>query len=151
MLSSASRTSAVGQLNLYSTENPFALSTLSARTGFWLQTFLAFPSHQHKHILSLTMHTAGWQLMNTARMHAAATPPTSMLPVPWWLLLLLLLLLCCSDMLGTVSDYSLRQGHSSVTIVRSSAPKAAAGSHQYMLATDGSKAAALAFCTLCHQ
>eukprot|EP00775_Hariotina_reticulata_P006774 gene6774-6991_t len=55
------------------------------------------------------------------------------------------------DMLGTVSDYSLRQGHSSVAIVRSSASKAAAGSHHYMFATDGSKAAALAFCSLCHQ
>eukprot|EP00878_Enallax_costatus_P038690 GHUV01044110.1.p1 GENE.GHUV01044110.1~~GHUV01044110.1.p1 ORF type:complete len:130 (-),score=31.08 GHUV01044110.1:80-469(-) len=58
---------------------------------------------------------------------------------------------CCSDMLGTVSDYSLREGHSSVAIIRSSAPKQAGGGHVYLFATDGSRAAAVAYCTLCHQ
>ncbi|KAF6255956.1 universal stress protein family-domain-containing protein [Scenedesmus sp. NREL 46B-D3] len=55
------------------------------------------------------------------------------------------------DMLGTVSDYSLREGHSSVAIVRSSARASPPGSRRYMFATDGSRAAAVAFLTLCHQ
>lgn len=54
-------------------------------------------------------------------------------------------------MLGTVSDYSLREGHSSVAIVRSSAGTSTPGSHHYMFATDGSRAAAVAFLTLCYQ
>jgi hypothetical protein len=64
---------------------------------------------------------------------------------------MLLLLPTCSDMLGTVSDYSLREGHASVAIVRSSAGTPTPGSHHYMFATDGSRAAAVAFLTLCHQ
>lgn len=56
-----------------------------------------------------------------------------------------------SDMLGSVSDYSLREGHSSVAIVRSTARQETVGHHLYMFATDGSRAAALAYCTLCHQ
>ncbi|WIA39336.1 hypothetical protein OEZ86_005448 [Tetradesmus obliquus] len=55
------------------------------------------------------------------------------------------------DMLGTVSDYSLREGHSSVAIVRSSAGTSTPGSHHYMFATDCSRAAAVAFLTLCYQ
>jgi len=55
------------------------------------------------------------------------------------------------DMLGTVSDYSLREGHSSVAIIRSTAKQVPPGSHVYMFATDGSRAAAVAFCTLCNQ
>jgi hypothetical protein len=54
-------------------------------------------------------------------------------------------------MLGSVSDFSLREGHSSVAIVRSTARQAPVGSHVYMFATDGSRAAALAYCMLCHQ
>lgn len=54
-------------------------------------------------------------------------------------------------MLGTVSDYSLREGHSSVSIIRSTAKQQPPGSHLYMFATDGSRAAAVAFCVLCHQ
>lgn len=54
-------------------------------------------------------------------------------------------------MLGTVSDYSLREGHSSVTIIRSTARQLPPGSKLYMFATDGSRAAAVAYCMLCHQ
>jgi hypothetical protein len=51
-----------------------------------------------------------------------------------------------------VSDYSLRESHCSVCIVRSSSPPAGpAGEQDYLFATDGSKAAALAFCTLVRQ
>lgn len=53
---------------------------------------------------------------------------------------------------GHVSDYSLRQSNCSVCVVRSTSPPAAAdGGQDYMFATDGSKAAALAFCSLVHQ
>jgi len=51
------------------------------------------------------------------------------------------------DMLGTVSDFSLRESHASICIVRSTGHK----SHQqskYLFATDGSHAAGLAFCIL---
>lgn len=54
-------------------------------------------------------------------------------------------------MLGTVSDYTLREGDSSIAIIRSTAQQKPAGSHLYMFATDGSRAAAVAFCMLCHQ
>jgi hypothetical protein len=54
-------------------------------------------------------------------------------------------------MLGTVSDYSLREGHSSVSIIRSTAKQQTVGSHLYMFATDGSRAAAVAFVVLCNQ
>ncbi len=54
------------------------------------------------------------------------------------------------DMLGTVSDYSLREAHCSVCVIRSVTPNTANG-HRYMFATDGSRAAALAFCALIHQ
>lgn len=55
------------------------------------------------------------------------------------------------DMLGTVSDYSLREGHSSIAIIRSTARQAPPGSKLYMFATDGSRASAVAYCMLCHQ
>jgi hypothetical protein len=57
------------------------------------------------------------------------------------------------DMLGTVSDYSLRQSNCSVCVVRSTSPPAAAGGggREYLFATDGSKAAALGFCSLVRQ
>jgi cytochrome c553 len=55
-------------------------------------------------------------------------------------------------MLGTVSDFSLRAGQASVAIVRCTAPARQPGQPQtYMFATDGSRAAALAFCVTCHQ
>jgi hypothetical protein len=54
-------------------------------------------------------------------------------------------------MLGTVSDYSLREGHSSVAIIRSTARQVPPGSKLYMFATDGSRAAAVAYCMLVHQ
>jgi hypothetical protein len=54
-------------------------------------------------------------------------------------------------MLGTVSDYSLREGHASVAIVRSTAKQQPAGSRLFMFASDGSRAAAVAYCILCHQ
>lgn len=54
-------------------------------------------------------------------------------------------------MLGTVSDYSLREGHSSISIIRSTAKQQPVGNHLYMFATDGSRAAAVAFVVLCHQ
>jgi hypothetical protein len=53
-------------------------------------------------------------------------------------------------MLGTVSDYSLREGHASVCVVRSTSPPFTNG-HTYMFAFDGSRAASLAYCTLVHQ
>lgn len=59
--------------------------------------------------------------------------------------------LSCRDMLGTVSDYSLREGPSSISIIRSTAKQQPPGSHLYMFSTDGSRAAAVAFCVLCHQ
>lgn len=54
------------------------------------------------------------------------------------------------DMLGSVADYSLRESHCSICIVRSTA-QAIQGPATHMLATDGSRAAALAFCVLIHQ
>ena len=51
-----------------------------------------------------------------------------------------------------MSDFSLRMSHCSVCIVRSTSPPLAPGGGQdYLFATDGSKAAALAFCTLTRQ
>ncbi|GBF87382.1 flagellar associated protein [Raphidocelis subcapitata] len=56
------------------------------------------------------------------------------------------------DMLGTVSDYSLRESHCSVCVVRSTSPPAAPdGGMDFLFATDGSKAAALAFVSLVRQ
>lgn len=53
---------------------------------------------------------------------------------------------------GHVTDYSLRESHCSVCIVRSTSPPVASGAGQdYLFATDGSKAAMLAFCTLTKQ
>jgi len=58
--------------------------------------------------------------------------------------------LSCRDMLGTVSDYSLREGHASVVVVRSTTPPTTDG-HAYMFATDGSRASSLALVTLTQQ
>jgi hypothetical protein len=56
------------------------------------------------------------------------------------------------DMLGTVSDYSLRESHCSVCVVRSTSPPANdSGGGDYLFATDGSQASALAFCSLVRQ
>eukprot|EP00877_Chromochloris_zofingiensis_P000888 jgi/Chrzof1/107/Cz01g03220.t1 len=56
------------------------------------------------------------------------------------------------DMLGTVSDYSLRESHCSVCVVRSTTPSVADGDGRcYLFCTDGSRASALAFCVLTHQ
>jgi hypothetical protein len=54
-------------------------------------------------------------------------------------------------MLGTVSDYSLREGHSSVAIVRATVQQRPPGQHVYVFATDGSRAAAVAFVITAHQ
>lgn len=58
-------------------------------------------------------------------------------------------------MLGTVSDFSLRESHCSVCVVRPTAPapegEGKARSTRYLFSTDGSHAAALAFCVLLHQ
>lgn len=51
-------------------------------------------------------------------------------------------------MLGSVADFSLREGHSSIAIVRSTAEQRPPGKHTFMCATDGSRAAAVAFCLL---
>lgn len=58
-------------------------------------------------------------------------------------------MLCCGrrEMLGTVSDWSLRQAHCSVCIVRTSSNPPHTGC-KYLFATDGSHAAAVAFCVL---
>lgn len=69
----------------------------------------------------------------------------------WHMLRVCSLLTGNRDMLGTVSDYSLWEGHSSVAIIRSTARQLPPGSKLYMFATDGSRAAAVAYCMLCHQ
>ena len=51
-------------------------------------------------------------------------------------------------MLGSVSDFSLRESHSSVCIVRSTGNKIDANQTKFMFATDGSHAAASAFVLL---
>lgn len=51
-----------------------------------------------------------------------------------------------------MSDYSLRESHCSVCVVRSTSPPAGPdGGLDYLFATDGSKAAALAFVSLVRQ
>ncbi len=50
-------------------------------------------------------------------------------------------------MLGTVSDYSLRESRASICIVRSTGSPVKS-STKFLFATDGSHAAALAFCML---
>jgi hypothetical protein len=58
----------------------------------------------------------------------------------------------CRTPQGTVSDYSLRESHCSVCVVRSTSPPASPeGGSDYLFATDGSQAAALAFCSLVRQ
>lgn len=52
------------------------------------------------------------------------------------------------DMLGSVSDFSLRETHSSICIVRSTGTSPCTRGMRYLLATDGSRAAAFAFCSL---
>lgn len=54
---------------------------------------------------------------------------------------------CYRDNLGTVSDHSLRESHASVCIVRPTG--SSMGQATFLFATDGSHAAALAFCMLC--
>ena len=54
-------------------------------------------------------------------------------------------LLSCSEMLGSVSDYSIRESPASICIVRSTGNKF---DRQAKFCTDGSHAAALAFCVL---
>lgn len=55
------------------------------------------------------------------------------------------------DMLGTVSDFSLRESHSSICIVRSTGAVPTGHGTHYMFATDGSRAAAFAFVQLVKQ
>lgn len=53
-------------------------------------------------------------------------------------------------MLGHVADYSLRQAHCSVCIVRPGSTSVAGTGVQYMIAVDSSHAAVHAFCVLVH-
>ena len=62
----------------------------------------------------------------------------------------LLLLLLCSDMLGTVSDFSLRAGNSDVCIVKSSS-YALQNSVTWLFSTDDSHCAKAAFAALLYQ
>jgi hypothetical protein len=54
-------------------------------------------------------------------------------------------------MLGSVADYSLRQVHSSVCVVRPGATHNSAAGQTYMIAIDSSHASTHAFCVLVHQ
>jgi hypothetical protein len=54
-------------------------------------------------------------------------------------------------MLGSVADFSLRQSHSSVCVVRPSSCASPAAGQTYMIAVDSSHAAVHAFCCLVHQ
>lgn len=53
----------------------------------------------------------------------------------------------CRELLGSVSDFSLRESASSICIVRSTGNKFDKQA-KFLFSTDGSHAAALAFCTL---
>jgi hypothetical protein len=54
-------------------------------------------------------------------------------------------------MLGSVADFSLRQSHSSVCVVRPGSAASPAAGQTYMIAVDASHAAAHAFSSLVHQ